>query len=49
MPVIAEPPMLTLKELEDGTYSLMDILLMNELLDLKRKMKESNKEDNTNG
>lgn len=41
--------MLTLKELEDGTYSLMDILLMNQLLDLKKHMKESNKEGNNNG
>jgi len=27
--------MCTLKELQDGTYSIEDVMLMNELLDLK--------------
>ena len=31
--------MCTLKELEDGTYSIEDVLIMNELLDLKASMK----------
>ncbi len=34
-PVISDPPMCQLKELSDGTYSIGDVLLMNELLDLK--------------
>jgi len=28
-----------LKELQDGTYSIEDVLIMNELLDLKEFMK----------
>ena len=47
--MIAEPPLCSLKELEDGTYSLMDVLLMNQLLDLKKHMKESTKEGDNNG
>jgi len=31
--------MCELKDLQDGTYSLEDIMLMNELLDLKMSMK----------
>lgn len=31
--------MCTLRELEDGTYSIDDVLLMNELLDLKQSLK----------
>ena len=34
-PLLVEPPMCTLKELDDGTYSIQDLELMNELLDLK--------------
>lgn len=34
-PLLVEPPMCTLKELQDGTYSIDDLYLMNELLDLK--------------
>lgn len=41
--------MMTLKELEDGTYSLTDILLMHELLDLKKKLQESNEKDKKDG
>lgn len=48
-PVLSEPPLCTLKELEDGTYSLMDVLLMNELLDLKKHLKEANTGDDDDG
>ena len=34
-PMLSDPPMCTLKELQDGTYSIIDLTLMNELLDLK--------------
>lgn len=37
-PLLAEPPMCTLKELQDGTYSIEDLMLMNELIDLKISM-----------
>ena len=34
--LLVDPPMFTLKEIQDGTYSIEDILLINELLDLKQ-------------
>ena len=34
-PLLETPPLCSLKELEDGTYSLEDLYMMNELLDLK--------------
>lgn len=34
-PLIANPPMCTLKELQDYTYSIDDLFLMHELIDLK--------------
>ncbi len=34
-PLLVDPPMCTLKELEDGTYSLYDILVMHEIIDFK--------------
>lgn len=37
-PLLVDPPMCTLGELQDGTYSLRDVELMNELLDLKLTM-----------
>lgn len=37
-PITCDPPMCTLKELEDGTYSIEDIALMHEILDLKLYM-----------
>ena len=36
--MLTDPPMCTLKELEDGTYSIEDVSLMNELLDLKQSL-----------
>lgn len=35
-PVICEPPLCTLKELEDGTYSYPDLVVMLEMLDYKK-------------
>lgn len=34
-PVINEPPLCDLKDLEDGTYNLCDLLDFHEVLDLK--------------
>ena len=38
-PVIHEPPLCTLKELQDGTYSIDDLMLFNELIELKSYIK----------
>ena len=38
-PILADPPMCYLRELQDGTYSIEDVLIMNELLDLKQSLK----------
>jgi len=38
--------MCSLKELEDGTYSIQDVYLMNELLDLKQSVKPKSKGKN---
>ena len=35
---MCDPPMCTLAELQDGTYSINDVLLMHEVLDLKVSM-----------
>lgn len=37
--------MCTLKELQDGTYSIEDITLMNEMLDLKLSLAPKSKGD----
>lgn len=34
-PVVAEPPLCTLKELQDGTYTLTDVARMNDALDVR--------------
>jgi hypothetical protein len=39
-PIIVEPPLCTLRELQDGTYSLLDLLTFHELADLKQHYKE---------
>lgn len=39
-PVMAEPPMATMKEMEDGTYSIEDVLKMNLLLMWKADQRE---------
>ena len=40
---MVDPPMCTLKELEDGTYSIHDIYLMNEILDFKQNILSKSK------
>lgn len=42
-PLLCEPPLCTLKELQDGTYSIDDILVINEILDLKIELIEKRK------
>tara|TARA_B100001105_G_C22400580_1_gene449272 strand:+ start:32992 stop:33153 length:162 start_codon:yes stop_codon:yes gene_type:complete len=42
-PVIADPPLCTLKELQDGTYSIEDVLILNEILDVKNHLKPKEK------
>ena len=37
-PLFADPPMCTLKELQDGTYSIEDLAMMHEIMDLKIHM-----------
>lgn len=37
-PLLNEPPMCSLKELQDGTYSMEDLMMMHELMDLKSAM-----------
>jgi len=39
-PLIIEPPMCTLKELQDGTYSIYDLSLMHEIIDFKMSLKK---------
>ncbi len=39
-PVIAEPPLCTLKELQDGTYSIEDLADFHEALDLKEALRK---------
>ena len=39
-PIIADDPLCSLKELEDGTYSIIDLLDFHEALDLKMALKE---------
>lgn len=34
-PVISDPPLCRLSELQDGTYDLVDVALMNDILDVK--------------
>lgn len=34
-PTLSDPPMCRLKELQDGTYTLTDVALMNDALDIK--------------
>ncbi len=38
-PIIAEPPLCKLHELQDGTYSIDDLADMHEALDLKESLK----------
>ncbi len=37
-PLLSDPPMCTLIQLQDGTYSIDDLMLMHELMDLKIEM-----------
>ena len=45
-PMLVDPPMCCLKELQDGTYSIDDVTLMNELLDLKMSLAPKSKGKN---
>lgn len=35
-PLMVSPPMLTLKELDDGTYTLYDIEMMHQIIEIKK-------------
>ena len=35
-PLLVNPPMLTLKELEDGTYTLYDLEVMHQIIEIKQ-------------
>jgi hypothetical protein len=43
-PVLAEPPLCTLRELQDGTYSIVDLEDFHEALDLKDELSERARE-----
>lgn len=38
---MTDPPMCSLKELSDGTYSVDDVDLMHEILDLKKELNDN--------
>ena len=38
-PLFASPPMLTLKEISDGSYSINDIALMHDIMDMREELK----------
>ena len=42
-PVLAEPPLCNLRELQDGTYSIDDLADMHEALDLKEALRPKSK------
>ncbi len=42
-PVLCDPPLCTLRELQDGTYSIDDLYMMNELIGLKIYIKNKSK------
>jgi hypothetical protein len=44
-PAIVEPPLCTLRELQDGTYSLLDLLTLHEIADLKQHYKNQAREE----
>jgi hypothetical protein len=37
-PLLVSPPMCTLKELQDGTYTIADLETMHQLIELKQHM-----------
>lgn len=37
-PLLTNPPMLALRELSDGTYSLADVALMHDIIDFKEEL-----------
>ena len=39
-PLLVDPPLCTLADLQDGTYSYKDLMLMNEIIDLKSHLSE---------
>lgn len=41
-PLLVDPPMCQLKDLQDGTYSIEDLYMFHELLDLKASLKQKN-------
>lgn len=41
-PILSEPPLCSLKELQDGTYGINDLMDMHEALNLMIKVKENN-------
>lgn len=44
-PLISDPPLCKLKELQDGTYSIDDLADMHEILDLKFELAKKPKEN----
>lgn len=44
-PLLVNPPMCYLKELQDGTYGIEDLELMHQMLDIKDHMKPKPKDN----
>jgi len=50
LPILAEPPLANLREMQDGTYSIDDVLSMNIMLKLKQLLQQQAMEKaNTHG
>ena len=47
-PCMSEPPLCLLHQLDDGTYTIVDILVMHQLLDLKAQIKTDARQDDDN-
>lgn len=41
-PLLVDPPLCSLKDLQDGTYSIDDLALMHDLIDLKVAANDNN-------
>lgn len=43
-PLLVNPPMCTLKELQDGTYSIYDLEMMHQIIEIKQHMTPTSNE-----
>lgn len=47
-PLLVNPPMCQLKELQDGTYTLYDLELMHQIIEIKQHMKPASSDEGGN-